>query len=96
LQKRGKPTSDALKALEYLSEIVELVDSELYSEFEVEATERLRCRDESDWPILAIALALSCPIWTEDSDFFGVGIAVWRTARVEIFLKSQMKHENTE
>ena len=69
LQKRGKPTIDAPKTLEYLSEIVELVDGELYGEFEVEARERLRDRDERDWPILATALALSCPIWTEDSDF---------------------------
>ena len=96
LQKRGKPTIDVPKALEYLSEIVELVDSELYGEFEVEARERLRGRDESDWPILATALALNCPIWTEDSDFFGVGVAVWTTARVEIFLKSQVKAEDTE
>jgi|SRR5437667_1546113 len=96
LQKRGKPTADALKSLEYLREVVEPVDGELYSEFEVEARERLRGRDESDWPILATALALNCPIWTEDSDFFGVGVAVWTTARVEIFLKSQVKSREAE
>jgi len=96
LQKRGKPAADALKTLEYLREIVEPVDGELYSEFEVEARERLRGRDENDWPILATALALGCPIWTEDADFFGTGIAVWTTARVEIFLKSQVKMRESE
>src|SRR5215813_3975357 len=73
LQKYGKPAADALKSLEYLREIVEPIDGELYGEFEVEARERLRGRDEDDWPILATALALSCPVWTEDADFFGTG-----------------------
>ncbi|MFM7408759.1 MAG: PIN domain-containing protein [Cuspidothrix sp.] len=26
-----------------------------------------------------------CPIWTEDQDFFGTGIATWRTKNIEIF-----------
>ena len=39
-----------------------------------------------DWPILASALALGCPIWTEDADFFGCGVATWTSNRVEIFL----------
>jgi predicted nucleic acid-binding protein len=82
--------------LEYLKEIIEPVDCELYGEFESEAKERLRERDESDWPILATALALGCPIWTEDADFFGTGVAVWTTARVEIFLKSQVGTSESE
>ncbi|MSV27230.1 MAG: hypothetical protein EXQ52_00555 [Bryobacterales bacterium] len=41
--------------------------------------QRLALRDESDWPILAAALALRCPIWTEDTDFFGCGVATWTT-----------------
>jgi predicted nucleic acid-binding protein len=69
--------------------MVEPVDSESYGAFEDEARQRLRGRDESDWPVLATALALSYPIWTEDADFFGTGIAVWTTSRVEIFLKAQ-------
>jgi predicted nucleic acid-binding protein len=88
LQQRGKPAPDALKGLKYLREIIEPVEGELYGEFEAEARERLQDRDEDDWPILATALALGCPIWTEDADFFGTGIAIWTTARVEIFLKS--------
>ncbi len=96
LQQRGKPAADALKTLEYLKEIVESVDGELYGEFEVEARERLRGLDENDWPILATALALDCPIWTEDADFFGTGIAVWTTARIEIFLKSRAKRRESE
>jgi hypothetical protein len=37
--------------------------------------------------VLATALALRFPIWTEDSDFFGAGIATWTTDRVELFLQ---------
>ena len=42
-------------------------------------------------PILAAALALRCPIWTEDADFFGTGIGTWTTDRVELFLAENEK-----
>ena len=52
-----------------------------------EANARLRIpRDPDDWPILASALALGCPIWTEDTDFFGCGVATWTSNSIEIFL----------
>jgi hypothetical protein len=41
--------------------------------------------------VLAAGLALNCPIWTEDSDFFGTGIATWTTDRVELFLQRAMQ-----
>ena len=44
-------------------------------------------RDPDDWPILAAALALDCPIWTEDRDFFGVGVATWTSDLVEIYMR---------
>jgi predicted nucleic acid-binding protein len=55
------------------------------------ARQRLRGRDEEDWPVLATALSLSCAIWTEDTDFFGTRVAVWTSDRVEIFLEEQSK-----
>jgi len=90
LKKHGKADTNLSASLEYLREIVEPVERELYGLFEAEARERLRGRDEDDWPVLATALALACAIWTEDTDFFGTGIAVWTTNRVEIFLRSQI------
>jgi predicted nucleic acid-binding protein len=45
------------------------------------ARQRLARRDEDDWPILACALVLGYPIWTEDTDFFGCGVATWTTDR---------------
>jgi hypothetical protein len=89
LKKRGKPDGDLSASLEYLRNIIEVVTPELYAVFESEARQRLRGRDESDWPILATALGLACAVWTEDADFFGTGVAVWTTNRIEIFLKRQ-------
>jgi hypothetical protein len=34
-----------------------------------------------------LALVFGCPIWTEDQDFFGTGIATWRTKNIEIFFQ---------
>jgi predicted nucleic acid-binding protein len=47
------------------------------------------CGDPDDWPIVAAALLLDLPIWTEDQDFFGSGIAIWTTDRVEIYLQQR-------
>jgi predicted nucleic acid-binding protein len=89
LAKRGKPDADVAAATGYLRTIIEPVDAEFYGMFEADARERLRGRDEDDWPVLATAMGLACPIWTEDADFFGTGIAVWTTSRIEIFLRAQ-------
>jgi predicted nucleic acid-binding protein len=88
-KRRGKPYADLSPSLDDLRNIIETVTPELYGVFETDARQRLRGRDESDWPVLASALALACSIWTEDADFFGTGVAVWTTSRVEIFLKRQ-------
>jgi len=89
LRKRGKADAEVPKSLEYLKQMAEPIDRELYDEFENEARERLRGRDESDWPVLAIALGLDCGIWSKDQDFFGTGVAVWTTNRIEILLRSR-------
>jgi predicted nucleic acid-binding protein len=90
LKKRGKLSADLSASLQYLRTIIEPVNPELYAIFESDARQRLRGRDENDWPILATALGLACPVWTEDEDFFGTGVAVWTTNRIEIFLKEQL------
>ena len=58
---------------------------------EVEARARIAVRDPDDWPTLAAALLLECPIWTEDRDFFGSGVATWTTATVERYLREPAK-----
>lgn len=70
-----------------LSVLIGCIDAEIYGIFETAARRRLQKRDEEDWPVLATALALECPIWTEDADFFGAGLATWTTDRVELLLR---------
>jgi predicted nucleic acid-binding protein len=91
LAKRGKSDADLPATLRYLQTLVEPIVSDLYQFHQEDARERLRGRDEEDWPVLAAALTLGCAIWTEDTDFFGTGVAVWTTSRVEIFLEAQRR-----
>ncbi len=96
LKNRGVPDADVLASLRYLRTIIEPLAPQFYCVFENDARQRLRGRDENDWPVLATALALACPVWTEDKDFFGAGVAVWTTNRIEIFLKEQAKSLEAE
>jgi hypothetical protein len=86
LEKRGMPSGGVSESLKYLQLLIEPVELETYSGFEAEARERLHGRDEEDWPVLA----------TEDTDFFGTGIAVWTSNRIEIFLKAQSNADATD
>lgn len=70
-----------------LQRVVLPVSEEAYVAQRAGALARIEKRDPDDWPILAAALALACPIWTEDNDFFGTGVPTWTTDRVEIYLK---------
>jgi predicted nucleic acid-binding protein len=87
LDRRGVPVAPAMAILDQHRELVESVDAERYRDFELPARQRSARRDEDDWPVLACALALDCPIWTEDTDFFGCGVATWTTDRVEWYLE---------
>jgi predicted nucleic acid-binding protein len=87
LSRRNIPVAEGFAVLDSLAEIVQVVNLEAYCAFEQAARQRLAGRDVEDWPVLAAAMALQCPIWTEDTDFFGAGIATWTTDRVELFLR---------
>ena len=76
-----------LSVLGQLAGLVEQVDRSLYEQYEPIARERIDRRDPDDWPVVAVALLLRLPIWTEDQDFFGSGIATWTTDRVEVYLR---------
>jgi predicted nucleic acid-binding protein len=67
--------------------LVEQVDRTLYEQYEHIARERIARRDPDDWPVVAVALLLRLPIWTEDQDFFGGGMATWTSDRVEVYLR---------
>jgi predicted nucleic acid-binding protein len=90
LEMRNIPVSEGFAVLKLVGEIVQEVNLDTYFTFEQTARQRLAGRDIEDWPVLAAALALQCPIWTEDTDFFGTGIATWKTDRVELFLRTAL------
>jgi predicted nucleic acid-binding protein len=86
IEKRGGDPVKAFRLLDAIVGLVDLVNPDIYGEHETEAKRRIGSRDPDDWPILASALAFGCPIWTEDTDFFGCGVATWTSNSVEIFL----------
>lgn len=66
--------------LHALSTIIDELEPETYVPLEQVARARLGKRGQPDWPVLAAALALDDSIWSNDRDFFGVGVRVWSTA----------------
>jgi predicted nucleic acid-binding protein len=93
LERRNVPAAPAMAILDQLAGVVHAVDVETYQTFEPLARQRIGRRDEDDWPVLAVALALDCAIWTEDADFFGCGVATWTTDRVELYLADVSERE---
>ena len=88
LHKRGELNAlePALEKLAALRLVVRAVDPAEYEVMKPSAMARIEPRDPDDWPVLACALAFNCPIWTEDRDFFGTGVATWTTSLVEQYL----------
>jgi predicted nucleic acid-binding protein len=91
LEKRGVNGTAAMMVLDALETIVRPIDAELYQSLKQPALARIAEQDPDDWPALACAMMLDCPVWTEDADFFGTGVATWTTSRVRLFL-SPDKH----
>jgi predicted nucleic acid-binding protein len=86
LRLRKLPAPPGLELLELIAQGIQEIPLEQYEPREVAARARIGDRDPDDWPVVATALAVGSPIWTEDHDFFGCGVAVWRTELIEIHL----------
>lgn len=87
LEKRGVALEPALAILDSIEVLlVQSVAESCYLPYEPIAKARLLHRDVNDWPILATALTLDCAIWTEDTDFFGTGVATWTSDKVILYL----------
>lgn len=87
LEKRGLPPEPFVAAIDTLVNVVTPLAEEIYATYKTEAIQRIHERDIQDWPLIALSLTLNCPLWTEDNDFFGTGVATWRTRNVEMYLK---------
>ena len=88
-RKRGGDDAAITAATDLLEAValnVDEVGAEIYEAHRRAALARIERRDPDDWPILATAMALDCPVWTEDNDFFGTGVPTWTSDRVELYL----------
>lgn len=92
--KKGVPREDAIGRFLFIATKVRSLEHKEYSRYETAAHARIDRRDPNDWPMVAAALQFKCPVWTEDLDFFGCGIATWTTDRVGLFLESAAKRPN--
>lgn len=86
LAKRGIEAQPALEVLDRLEILVHPLEAGLYESAKADALRRIAARDADDWPVLACAMILDCPVWTEDADFFGTGVATWTSDRVFLYL----------
>ena len=86
LAKRGVKSEPAMAVLDALESIVRLLEYGVYAGLQTQALQRIAMRDADDWPVLACAMTIGCPVWTEDADFFGTGVATWTSDRVELYL----------
>jgi len=71
LEKRGVDRESALLVLDALESLVRPLEFGVYAGLQGQALQRIALRDADDWPVLACAMTLGCPVWTEDADFFG-------------------------
>jgi predicted nucleic acid-binding protein len=93
--RRASATAElaATVAFDALARFVSSVPVANYAPMRAAALARIGSRDPDDWPVIACALLLNCPIWTEDRDFFGTGVATWTTARVELYFQEAASPE---
>ncbi|MDZ4237727.1 MAG: PIN domain-containing protein [Hydrogenophaga sp.] len=85
LSKRGVDPDAAMLVLDRLQAVVQSIDADFCSDMQQQAWQRIAVRDADDWPILACAMILGCPVWTEDADFFGTGVPTWTTDRIALY-----------
>ncbi|MEW6053614.1 MAG: PIN domain-containing protein [Nitrospirota bacterium] len=75
--KRSLPLDDLYLALSSLP--ISVCDLEFYKAALKKAERLIGGRDRDDVHLLGLALKLSCPIWSNDRDFDGVGVKIYST-----------------
>ncbi len=77
VKKMNRPVVDAVVETALTLKPFEVLGPNEYDLRRADAALRLREGGQSDWPALAAALTLGADIWSDDTDFFGVGVPVW-------------------
>jgi predicted nucleic acid-binding protein len=75
--KRDIPIDDLYLAFSMLP--LNVCDYNFYNDKVKQAKELIEKRDKDDFHLLALALKLSCPIWSNDKDFGGLGMEIYST-----------------
>jgi predicted nucleic acid-binding protein len=79
------PLPGALERLTLIETMVTLLDPIHYEHEEGHARDRLTSHGQNDWPVLAAAIALDAPVWSNDKHLWGVGVAVWLTRNIRFW-----------
>jgi predicted nucleic acid-binding protein len=82
-KKLGLTVAEAREGLEGITALTTTLGPGSYATMETAARRRLHDRAQSDWPLLAVALASGGAIWSNDRDFFGVGVPVWSSRNMQ-------------
>ncbi len=61
---------------------LELYPKQSYEDHLEEAKQRIAHRDPDDVDVLALALKLQCPLWSNDKDFDEAGVTRYTTAQL--------------
>lgn len=61
---------------------VTVIERKMYASGIAEASRRIGRRDPDDIPILALALTLNVPLWSNDKDFEDAGVEWYTTERL--------------
>jgi predicted nucleic acid-binding protein len=78
----GFSDEEAMIELTGAVEALTILDEDVYSGAEMDARARFHRKAQVDWPVLAAAMATDAGIWTDDRDFFGVGVPVWSSVTI--------------
>ena len=86
LEARGLDPAPGFAGLTLLQSLVGSVPRAIYASARADAMDRLGRQGTRDWPVLALAMILHCPVWTHDRHFFDAGVRTWTTDRVQLYL----------
>lgn len=75
--RRGIPAEDLYMALSMLT--LYIYDAGSYKNRINQANKLIEKRDPKDIHLLALALKIECPIWSNDTDLQGLGVKVYST-----------------
>lgn len=78
--RRGLALADVETAFRALP-VIAVADA-AFADFLPEANRRIGDRDPDDIELLALALSMQIPLWSNDKDFSVTGIELWTTAAI--------------